>query len=120
MRSPEQFKVTVEPLEDAHLIRADGELDLSTVPMLSSAIDAAREASVPVLLHLADVTFIDSTGLQLLLAASHESATSKWTFFIIRPSEAVLRLIELSGTGDLLTLVDPRRMPSVTAEEVLL
>jgi anti-anti-sigma factor len=107
------LSVTIEPLEGASLIRAAGEIDVSSVGALRRELDAARMEAVTVVLDLSGVTFIDSSGLHLLLSASHISAGSDWAFFMVRPSESVLRLIELSGTADLLTLVDP------TAERAL-
>jgi anti-anti-sigma factor len=105
--------VTVDPLEEGCLIRAAGEIDLSSVPALRRELDAARAEAVTVLLDLSGVTFIDSTGLHFLIEASQSSAVSDWTFFVVRPSEVVKRLIEVSGTADLLTMVDP------TAERVV-
>jgi len=113
MPNPDVLRITVEPLEDARLVRADGEIDLTTVAALRREIYAARDAAATALLDLSGVTFIDSTGLQLLLEASRDSATSEWGFFIVRPSDPVRRLIEVSHTADLLTLVEP------TAERVL-
>jgi anti-anti-sigma factor len=106
------LRVTVEPLDDARLIRAAGEIDLGSVAALRRELDAARVEAVTVLLDLSGVTFIDSSGLHLLLRASDSSAGSDWGFSVVRPSESVLRLIELSGTADMLTVVDP------TAERV--
>jgi anti-anti-sigma factor len=108
MAFPELLRVTAESFEHARLVRADGEIDFSTVGPLRRELDAAREQSVTVLLDLSRVTFIDSTGLELLLDASRSSASSDWAFFVVRPSRAVERLIEISGTADRLTLVDPR------------
>jgi anti-anti-sigma factor len=113
MPIPTPLHVTVAPLEDARLVRAVGEIDLSTAAALRRELDTAREEGDTVLLDLSGVTFIDSTGLHLLLETSHSSAVSDWGFFVVRPSEAVRRLIEVSGTADLLTMVDP------TAERVL-
>ena len=93
------------------MIRAAGEVDLSTAAALRRELAAAREAADTVLLDLSDVTFIDSTGLHLLLEVSHRSAVTDWSFFIVRPSKAVRRLIELSGTADRLTVVDPTGEP---------
>jgi len=107
MFSPELLRITVESLEDARLIRATGEIDLSTIAALRHEIDAARDDAPATLLDLSGVTFIDSTGLHLLLEASRDSARSDWGFFIVRPSDAVQRLIEVSRTADLLTLVEP-------------
>ncbi len=105
--------VTAEPLDDARLVRAAGEIDLSTVAALRRAVDAARKEAVTVLLDLSGVTFIDSSGLHLLLEASRSSAASDWAFFVVRPSEVVQRLIDLSDTAGRLTIFDP------TAERVL-
>ena len=107
MASPDLLLVTVEPLDDASLVRVAGEIDVSTIAKLRREVYAAREEGATVLLDLSDVTFIDSTGLHLLLEASRDSAGSEWGFFILRPSHVVQRLIAVSGTADLLTLVDP-------------
>ena len=107
MPSPDMLRITVEPLEDGRLIRAVGEVDLSTAAALGQELAAARVEADTVLLDLSDVTFMDSTGLHLLLEASHWSAVSDSSFFVVRTSEAVRRLIELSGAADLLTLADP-------------
>ena len=101
------FHVTAEPLEDAIILRATGEIDLSTVDVLRREVDTARERAATVLLDVSGVTFIDSSGLHLLLEASHSSAVSDWGFFVVRPSRAVQRLIDVSGTADLIMLVDP-------------
>jgi anti-sigma B factor antagonist len=99
--------VTAEPLDDARLVRAAGEIDLSTVAALRREVDAAREEAATVLLDLSGVTFIDSSGLHLLLEASQSSAASDGAFFVVRPSEVVQRLIDISDTADLVTIFDP-------------
>jgi anti-sigma B factor antagonist len=108
MSVPDLFHVTAEPLEDAIIVRATGEIDMSTVDVLRRELDTARAQAPTALLDLSAVTFIDSTGLQLLLEASHRSAVSDWGFFVVRPSRAVRRLIEVSGTADLIMVADPR------------
>ena len=113
MANHDMLRVTVEPHEDACLIRAAGEIDMSSVATLRRELDAARVEAVSVLLDLSGVTFIDSSGLHLLLKASRHSASSEWRFVILQPSQVVRRLIAVSGTADLLTVVDP------TAERVL-
>ena len=98
------LRVTTEPVEGARLVRVAGEIDVSTVGALRRELDTAREEDMTVLLDLSDVSFIDSRGLDLLLEASRDSATSDWAFFVVRPSAAVNRVIEISRTRDLLTL----------------
>jgi anti-sigma B factor antagonist len=50
-----------------------------------------------VVLDLAAVTFIDSTGLSALMDARAESNRNGWSFSVQRPSPAVLRVVELAG-----------------------
>jgi anti-sigma B factor antagonist len=107
MHGPDLLRVTVEPLEDARLIRAAGELDMSSTPALRHELDMARNEAVTALLDMSEVTFIDSTGLHLLIEASRRADRTDWSFFIVRPSTVVNRLIEVSCTRDLVALVEP-------------
>jgi len=107
VKTEELLCITIESVEDARLIRAAGELDLSTVDQLRHELHAARENATTAVLDLSQVTFIDSTGLQLLLEETRAAVVSDWAFFILRPSAAVRRLIELSRTADLLPLIAP-------------
>jgi len=106
MSSPDLLHVTVEQVEDACLVRAIGEVELSSAGALRRELDAARAEGMTVLLDLSGVTFMDSTGLRVLLEASQSSVLSDWAFFVVRPSKATQRLIQLSGTADMLTLAD--------------
>jgi anti-anti-sigma factor len=108
MPVPDLLHVTAEPLEDAIVVRATGEIDMSTIKVLRRELDAARAQAATTLLDLSRVTFIDSTGLHLLLEATHSSAVSDWAFFVVRASRAVQRVIEVSGTADLIMVTDPR------------
>jgi anti-anti-sigma factor len=109
LRSIAVFRVTVEPLEDACVMRATGELDSSTADRLRLPLAAARQEGVTTLLDLGGVSFIDSTGLRVLLEAASASNTQEWAWFIVRPSDAVLRMLDLSGTAPHLPIVAPQR-----------
>jgi anti-sigma B factor antagonist len=106
MAHAELLQVTAEPLDDARLIRAAGEIDMSTVDALRHEVLAARDEVATVLLDLSGITFIDSTGLSFLLEASQSSAAGHWAFVLVHPSRVVQRLIEVSGTADLLPALD--------------
>ena len=107
MSVPDLIHVTAEPLEDAIIVRAAGEIDMSTIDVLRRELDTARAEAATALLDLSGVTFIDSSGLHLLLEASHGSAVTGSGFFLVRPSRAVQRLLDVSGTADLIRVVDP-------------
>lgn len=109
MASIADFRVTVEPLEDACVMRATGELEASTADSLRSPLAAARHDGVTTLLDLSGVTFIDSAGLRVLLEAAQATDSHGWAWFIVRPSHMVLRLVDLTGTAPRLPLVEPQR-----------
>jgi anti-sigma B factor antagonist len=98
------FRVTIEPLAEARLIRAIGELDRNTAERLNSALDAARADGVTTLLDLSAVSFIDSAGLRALLRRAWAVDAQHCAWFIVGASSVVRRLVEVSGTGSQLPL----------------
>jgi anti-anti-sigma factor len=82
-------------------IALDGDLDFASVDELETAILAAEQSDADAIrLDLAEVTFIDSTGLSQLLEAKKRSDGR----FRVTPSnsEAVSRLLSLTGTTEIL------------------
>jgi anti-sigma B factor antagonist len=104
MRSEQILEVVTENLEDRRVIRARGEVDLSSVHALRGAIAAARQEGVATLVDLSEVGFMDSTGLHLLLDTALDAKQDGWSVSF-RPSRQVMRLLDVSGTVDLLQLV---------------
>jgi anti-anti-sigma factor len=107
VRSMAVCRVTVEPLEDACVIRATGELDWSSAEHLRAPLEAARAEGTTTLVDLAGVTFMDSAALRVLLVAARDTGADEWSWFIVRPSLAVVRLIAVSGVAAQLPLVAP-------------
>jgi anti-sigma B factor antagonist len=55
-----------------------------------------------VTIDLAEVTFMDSTGLTMLMDAHHAAQRDGSSFTIRRPSSAVTRVFDLAGVRSLL------------------
>lgn len=95
------FNLTVAP--DAHggtRLTLRGELDLGTAAQLEQALAEARG---DVLLDLRRLTFMDSTGVRVLLEAAKRGSGLR----IIAPPEGDVRVtIEETGIAPLLPLVD--------------
>ena len=93
------FCVTQDELVDCIVVRGSvGDLDMATALELRSALrpDSGR----PIVIDLADTTFIDSSGLNALVAACHHG-----TVMALRhPSPTVRRAIEISGLDEILTI----------------
>jgi anti-sigma B factor antagonist len=101
MVRPTQFKIEHQPLpERGHRLFVSGELDLATTPQLeqqASTLLAGGARSI--VIDLADLNFIDSTGLRLLLLLSQQAADAGWRMVITRPSEQVQTILKITGTG---------------------
>jgi anti-anti-sigma factor len=89
------------------VIRAYGDLDIASAKALEDelrwAIDSDASA---VVLDLAGLTFIDSTGLRALLLAAKRSAGSPVRLSMVRAPEVLQNLIQTTGVEDLLPLAD--------------
>ncbi len=73
-----------------------GELDLSSVDSVRKQIDAALSPSTRVVtLDLANLTFMDSSGIALLI----QTANKVDEIVVRNPSSAVRRVIEVTGLG---------------------
>jgi anti-sigma B factor antagonist len=83
------------------VITLSGELDLASTDQLDAVIRDAEETDIGwIVVDLSDVSFIDSTGLSVLLNAKKRS---DGRFSCIRSNhDAVTRLLELTGTVQML------------------
>jgi anti-sigma B factor antagonist len=79
-----------------------GELDIATAPELVDMLARLRHYGHAVTVDLAEVTFMDSTGLTTLMDARRQADSNGWEFSVRRPSPAVKRIFELAGVGRLL------------------
>lgn len=90
------FEISVDDTRDAlSLIVLSGELDLATSPKLAGAIAGLAERQHPVVLDVTDVSFVDSSGVRALIEADQRLATLGRQLVLLRPSPALLRLLEL-------------------------
>ena len=83
----------VRDTAEAAALSASGEIDLATKDRLGAALAALLDDERPLLLDLSQVTFIDCSGLRVLQAAGR----AHHRFAVVAPSDAVARLLELSG-----------------------
>ena len=88
---------------DAVMVAVAGELDLSTVDQLDAAIREAEETKVNrIVVDLSDLSFVDSTGLGILLDAINRSRRNgNRLSFVLSKHEAVVRLLDLTCTTEM-------------------
>jgi len=98
------FDLIVAPEPGRIRLTLRGELDLGSAGRLERALD---EHAGAVLLDLRGLTFMDSTGVRLLLEASENAARDGRDLLVVPPREGDARLIiEETGIASLLPLAE--------------
>ncbi|HEV2060821.1 MAG TPA: STAS domain-containing protein [Solirubrobacteraceae bacterium] len=90
---------------DVHTLGLTGEVDLANAVEVEHELRRieATDAAV-ILVDLAGVSFIDSTGIKVLIAAAARSR-GDGRLVLMRPTPAVLRVLRIAGVANLLPLV---------------
>ena len=85
-----------------------GELDASTSPLLASAFADAPVGAEQFVVDLGAVTFIDSSGLRVLIAFNDRVTADGGTVIVSNPSSSVRRLLQITGLESMFGLsTDP-------------
>jgi anti-anti-sigma factor len=76
-----------------------GEIDAASAPVLISAFDDLS-LNEPIQVDMSGVTFMDSSGLHALLTQSLRVRESDGSIHVSNPSNAVHRVVELTGLDE--------------------
>ena len=99
--------LTVERADgpSAVTINARGEVDPDTAPVLEAALDAvlADGATLPVVVDLSGVRFLDSAGISALLRGRRRTVAAGREFRIAGADEFVVDVLQLAGVWRLLS-----------------
>jgi anti-sigma B factor antagonist len=104
-----EFSVATAELEgNAFVVTVTGEVDMYTAPKLEEALTGVIGlGGTSVVLDLADVSFIDSTVLSILLRYQERIAGLGGQLVIVTDDRRLLRTFEITGVGQLLA-IEPR------------
>jgi anti-sigma B factor antagonist len=89
--APEPFEVRVLAHAGGMRVEVLGELDLASAPRLAEALDALPSGG-ELVVDLAGVTLVDSSGLAVLLRAGEGRS-----LVFVRPGQNVRRVLGVSG-----------------------
>lgn len=102
------FDLRVRPAADGARVSVSGELDAYTAPQLRKVLDEVLDGSVKrLVVDLCATTFVDSTGLGVLVGASRRAKVQAAEFELDSPSRSVYRVLQITG----LTLSIPIENP---------
>ena len=105
------FAVEVEAQREIVRVCPCGEVDLATVGDVREQVDELLSAGFTrVLLDLRQVSFLDSTGLRLIIEFVRSSRADGWQFVLIDGSAPVRRVFDVTGLRDQLPFVDAREV----------
>jgi len=105
---PVGFSVEVEPHREVVYVCPIGEVDLSTVDAVRARLEDMMAAGFDrVVLDLRRTTFLDSTGLLLVLDAHSAAAAAQTEFAIIAGPPCVQRTFEVAGLNGRVPFIEP-------------
>jgi anti-sigma B factor antagonist len=95
------FRIAEEEGEGTdRVVRLAGELDVATAPDFERVLMRQRPPHQRVVLDLAELRFMDSTGLRVLLQARRAAADGQWQLRLRSVPPNIRRLFELAGVSD--------------------
>ncbi|MGH9119038.1 MAG: STAS domain-containing protein [Acidimicrobiales bacterium] len=100
----EQLSVTTGREGGRAVIALAGELDVDTAPQVGAALDdlGTDEELTAVIIDVSRLTFIDSTGLRVILAGRESLQAGGATLSLDGASGVVARVLEMTGLRGLL------------------
>jgi anti-sigma B factor antagonist len=102
----EHLGVDLRHEQDRVVLRLTGELDLASTPILERALEDAEIGKAPlVVLDLDGLSFVDSTGLRVILLAHERSRELDQEFAITPGSPQVQRLLSITSVTDHLRVI---------------
>jgi anti-anti-sigma factor len=88
-------------------LRLHGELDLATAGMLEEPLEEAlADSSGQLVLDLSGLTFIDSTGIAILIGAIARGDDGPALRFVPSPAPGVARVLKLTGVEERMRMLD--------------
>jgi anti-sigma B factor antagonist len=93
------FGLVDEPVDEiTHVVAPHGEIDALTAPRLGRRLlDLAEEGKRLLVVDLSAVTFMDSTGISVILNALRHRKTRSGNLVLVCPTERILRPFQITG-----------------------
>lgn len=101
--APEPFELRVRAEGARTVVAPRGEVDIATSPQVLTAL---ADASGDVVLDLRDVTFLDSSGLRVIIQQERRAQEEGHGFGIVPGPAEVQRILEVAGVADRLQTLD--------------
>jgi anti-sigma B factor antagonist len=105
---PDLFSCEVHRNDGSGWVRPAGDLDLDTVHRVESALAELRgEGCRSLVLDLRELTFMDSTGLRLVIRWHTAARDEGFEFAVVPGTDVVQRVFRLTGMDAHLMMAEP-------------
>ncbi|WP_182113469.1 MULTISPECIES: STAS domain-containing protein [unclassified Actinotalea] len=101
---PSGMALTEEP--DRSVVRAWGEIDLSVRRGVGDLCQAVADRGLPVVVDARDVTFIDSTGMSVLVRLARDAEVRGYPISLVDAPWMLRELLAITGVDQLIPLAD--------------
>ncbi len=106
MTTDAEFEATTDEEQAVPVLRVRGEIDVASAPELHAWLcDLVGQGSEIVLVDMSEVSFIDSTGLGVLVGAETEMRQDGRQLQLRVAQPQILRLLELTGLDETFTVL---------------
>jgi anti-sigma B factor antagonist len=89
-------KISIREIGDARVVEVDGDVDLGTSPLLRRTLFETLHSAAKLVLNLAAIRYIDSSGIATLIEVLHDSRRLNKEFVLFGLSPAVLEVFRLT------------------------
>lgn len=100
------FRCEVGYRPDCWVIAPSGELDLTAAPEVRAAVRVVRSRPAGVTLDLRGLTFMDSSGIKLVLELLRTAHDDGYDLVVVKGSKPVQRTLAVAGVEPALNLVE--------------
>lgn len=100
-----RFGCDVETAADATWLRLEGELDLSSAPMLRTCLSSLTEAGARhLVIEVSALRFVDASGIRAIAAEARRLRKAGGDVILRNPRPWTRRLFDVLGATDLVTI----------------
>jgi anti-sigma B factor antagonist len=100
----EEINIATDVVDGVGVVSVSGEVDLVTAEQLRHTLEEVIERSSDVVVDLARLSFIDSSGLSALVDAHRRAREAGGTLTIRNPTSMLRRLLEITHLETLLVV----------------
>lgn len=95
-----------ERLQEKIIVKVEGKVDTNTAPELEAKLTALVEETKKLVLDLADVTYVSSAGLRVVLLIFKSMKAKGGNFVISHVQDEVMEVFDMTGFSSFLTFED--------------